>query len=121
MLFISLLIMFAVKHWLGDRELRFAYESVGKHQAKKWLAPLLVHGSIHGGMTFVIVLIFTESPAAALAFGLADMIIHSTIDRLKIVIIRRWPSRWKVLVLADQAFHGLTYLGMIAVLTASGR
>jgi len=80
---------------------------------------LAVHTGVHSAMTAALLLLF----APALAWlGLADALVHGTIDRLTSLAGRRLTPRqnsfwW--LFGADQALHHLTHLGL-AVLLAAG-
>ena len=87
-------VAFLIKHFLADFLLQTDWMAAGKDRPKGWLLPLAAHAGVHGAMTAALFLIVAP-PLAWL--GLADMLIHGVIDRLKSISTRRsalTPLMW---------------------------
>jgi len=115
-------VAFLIKHFLADFLLQTDWMAVGKDRPKGWLLPLAAHAGVHGAMTAALFLIVAP-PLAWL--GLADMLIHGVIDRLKSISTRRsaltprQTAFWWLFGL-DQSLHHLTHIGLAIVLAAAG-
>lgn len=115
-------VAFLIKHFLADFLLQTDWMAAGKDRPKGWLLPLAAHAGVHGAMTAALFLIVAP-PLAWL--GLADMLIHGVIDRLKSISTRRsaltprQTAFWWLFGL-DQSLHHLTHIGLAIVLAAAG-
>nr|WP_314088532.1 DUF3307 domain-containing protein [uncultured Shinella sp.] len=115
-------VAFLIKHFLADFLLQTDWMAVGKDRPKGWLLPLAAHAGVHGAMTAALFLVVAP-PLAWL--GLADMLIHGVIDRLKSISTRRsaltprQTAFWWLFGL-DQSLHHLTHIGLAIVLAAAG-
>lgn len=115
-------VAFLIKHFLADFLLQTDWMATGKDQPKGWLLPLAAHAGVHGAMTAALFLAVAP-PLAWL--GLADMLIHGAIDRLKSISTRRkaltprQTAFWWLFGL-DQSLHHLTHIGLAIVLAAAG-
>lgn len=111
-----------IKHFLADFLLQTDWMAAGKDRPKGWLLPLAAHAGVHGAMTAALFLAVAP-PLAWL--GLADMLIHGAIDRLKSISTRRraltprQTAFWWLFGL-DQSLHHLTHIGLAIVLAAAG-
>lgn len=91
-----LLVVYQLKHFVAD------YPLQGKYMLKKFLPgwgfffPLLVHVTVHGGMTLAIALVVNP---AVWWVCLVDAGIHFTMDRLKAG--PRYMGRWKPLTMTE--------------------
>lgn len=77
-----LLLIFQLKHFICDFPLQNEY-MLGKFKEKGWVLPLLSHGLVHAVATFIISLIFTHDLNKSIVLAVLDLIIHSTMDRIK--------------------------------------
>jgi hypothetical protein len=84
-----------------------------------------IHAGIHTALTPLVYLVLVPgSLLIAGAIALAEFVVHYHIDWAKEQITRRngWtaqnPGFWHALG-TDQLIHGLTYLGIVAVLIAT--
>jgi len=111
-----------LKHTLADFYLQTPYQYLNKGQYGH--PGGLLHAFIHIALTPLVYLVLVPGSlliAAAIAAG--EFVLHYHIDWLKEQIIRRnnWttqnPGFWHALG-TDQLLHGLTYLGIVAVLIA---
>jgi hypothetical protein len=115
-------VAFLIKHFLADFLLQTDWMAAGKDRPKGWLLPLAAHAGVHGAMTAALFLAVAP-PLAWL--GLADMLIHGAIDRLKSISTRRkaltprQTAFWWLFGL-DQSLHHLTHIGLAIVLAAAG-
>lgn len=115
-------VAFLIKHFLADFLLQTDWMAAGKDRPKGWLLPLAAHAGVHGVMTAALFLAIAP-PLAWL--GLADMLIHGAIDRLKSLSTRRkaltprQTAFWWLFGL-DQSLHHLTHIGLAIVLAAAG-
>lgn len=115
-------VAFLIKHFLADFLLQTDWMAAGKDRPKGWLLPLAAHAGVHGVMTAALFLAVAP-PLAWL--GLADMLIHGAIDRLKSISTRRkaltprQTAFWWLFGL-DQSLHHLTHIGLAIVLAAAG-
>lgn len=111
---VELLVALLVKHWLTD----FCLQNLWMIRDKSKLFGLggLVHAAIHGVFTFIICYYFIGWPFALFA-GLADYVIHYTIDYSKELIQRvmkltpAYQQYW-MLFGFDQLLHMLTYVAI---------
>ena len=114
-------VAFLIKHFLADFLLQTDWMAAGKDRPKGWLLPLAAHAGVHGAMTAALFLAVAP-PLAWL--GLADMLIHGAIDRLKSISTRRkaltprQTAFWWLFGL-DQSLHHLTHIGLAIVLAAA--
>lgn len=115
-------VAFLIKHFLADFLLQTDWMAAGKDRPKGWLLPLAAHAGVHGAMTAALFLAVAP-PLAWL--GLADMLIHGAIDRLKSLSTRRkaltprQTAFWWLFGL-DQTLHHLTHIGLAILLAAAG-
>lgn len=72
-----------VKHFMADFPLQTEWMILGKGQARNWEAPLIVHATIHGWLTFLVVTLFTGDWMLGGLCGTLDMGAHALIDRIK--------------------------------------
>ena len=109
-----------LKHTLADFYLQTPYQYLNKGQYGH--PGGLLHAGIHVALTPLVYLVLVPGSlliAAAIAAG--EFVLHYHIDWLKEQITRRnnWttqsPGFWYALG-ADQLLHGLTYLGIVAIL-----
>lgn len=107
---IGWMLALTVKHVIADFMLQNAWLAMGKDQKTGWALPLLIHCTIHGVLTTIIV----ASMQPKLWFlGLVDFAIHITIDRCKGWTVAHFnitqTTRWFWwLIGIDQALHHLT-------------
>lgn len=115
-------VAFLIKHFLADFLLQTDWMAAGKDRPKGWLLPLAAHAGVHGAMTAALFLAVAP-PLAWL--GLADMLVHGIIDRLKSISTRRsaltprQTAFWWLFGL-DQSLHHLTHIVLAIVLAAAG-
>lgn len=115
-------VAFLIKHFLADFLLQTDWMAAGKDRPKGWLLPLAAHAGVHGAMTAALFLAVVPSLAW---LGLADMLVHGAIDRLKSISTRRkaltprQTAFWWLFGL-DQSLHHLTHIGLAIVLAAAG-
>lgn len=82
-LWVSLLVLFQVKHFLADYPLQSNKFMLGKfYPDSRFFLPLLAHVAVHGWMTWGIAWCFV-SLHQALLLALFDMSIHFVMDRIK--------------------------------------
>jgi hypothetical protein len=109
------------KHVLCDFLLQTRWMALGKDAPTGWAKPLLVHCSIHGVVTTILMLVFAP---AYWFLGLVDFVIHLSVDRLKgfCVATFRFTSQdawfWWLLGI-DQSIHHLTDFGFAVLLAAT--
>lgn len=134
---ITLLLFFALKHWLADREWQTLWMVEGKRkEGWAFVVPLAAHAGIHAALTFYVLFAVANIPptvgsASMVLLSLFDFTAHFSMDRLKGVMTRpysksgwgerdtpRSPWTIKVWTLVDQTVHGMTYLVIIWILTA---
>lgn len=79
-----LMIVFQIKHYIADYPLQTDY-MLGKFKEKdgEWELPLLAHCGVHSFFTMFIALVFLVPIEQAFCFGLIDLLIHFTMDRIK--------------------------------------
>ena len=115
-------VAFLIKHFLADFLLQTDWMAAGKDRPKGWLLPLSAHAGVHGAMTAAL---FLAVAPPLIWLGLADMLIHGAIDRLKSISTRRkaltprQTAFWWLFGL-DQSLHHLTHIGLAIVLAAAG-
>ncbi len=115
-------VAFLIKHFLADFLLQTDWMAAGKDRPKGWLLPLAAHAGVHGAMTAAL---FLAVAPPLTWLGLADMLIHGAIDRLKSISTRRkaltprQTAFWWLFGL-DQSLHHLTHIGLAIVLAAAG-
>lgn len=113
---------FLIKHFLADFILQTDWMAAGKDRREGWVLPLAAHAGIHGAATATL---FLAVSPPLVWLGLADAVVHGTIDRLKSLATRRadlTPERttfWWLLG-ADQTLHHLTHIGLAVLLAAAG-
>jgi hypothetical protein len=116
---VFLLVTFVVKHFLADFLLQSEWALAGKEREHDWLAPLLVHASVHGASTFFIALAFAP---AFWWLGVVDLLLHAGIDRGKVLAVRVLGAKdgdrlWWNIFGADQAMHHLSHLVYSVIIT----
>jgi hypothetical protein len=113
---IVLLALFGVKHFLADFLLQFPYMVADKEQ---YGAPGgLVHASIHGLLTFFVIVGFVR-PEDAVTISLIDAAVHYHIDWAKTNLSQGLTiedHRFWVWFGLDQTLHYLTYIAIIAII-----
>lgn len=113
---------FLAKHFLADFVFQTNWMVTGKDRPEGWFVPLAVHAGVHGAITAALFLAVAPSLAW---LGLADALVHGTIDRMKSVITRqkeltpRQTTFWWFFG-ADQTLHHLTHVGLAILLAAAG-
>lgn len=115
---IAIYLSFRLKQVLLDYILQNSWMVTGKNRSKNWLLPLLTHATIHGIGTFIIALIFNP---AFWWLGLVDVVIHSIIDRSKVLIMRPYNKTPKDSIYwwahgIDQEAHNLTHFVFMLIL-----
>lgn len=113
---------FLAKHFLADFLLQTNWMAMGKERQEGWLLPLAAHAAVHGAMTSALFL--AVSPSLAW-LGVADALVHGSIDRMKSLATRRAQAtprqaRFWWLFGADQTLHHLTHVGLAILLAAAG-
>ncbi|MGQ3213248.1 DUF3307 domain-containing protein [Shinella sp.] len=116
------LVAFLAKHFLADFLLQTDWMVAGKEQPDGWFLPLAAHAGLHGALTAALFLLVSP-PLVWL--GLADALVHGTIDRLKSIATRRQKltprqSAFWWLLGVDQTLHHLTHVGLAILLAAAG-
>jgi hypothetical protein len=114
-----LLALFGIKHFIADFVLQFPYMigQKGVYGARGGID----HASIHGVLTFWIVLVFlgTDHALVAASVALLDTVIHYHIDWAKQQLSQgTTPTDRKFWILlgGDQALHYLTYILIIGLI-----
>jgi hypothetical protein len=116
---VLLLVTFEVKQFIGDFLLQSERAIAGKEREHDWLAPLLVHATAHGSITFLIGIAFAP---AFWWLGVVDLLLHAGIDRAKVLTVRVLGANqgdrlwWKIFG-ADQAMHHLSHLAYSVIMT----
>jgi hypothetical protein len=112
----TLLIVYQIKHYLADFPLQVNY-MIGKTKTGlAWVLPLAAHCAVHGGLTFLILVLWSRLDLWWLA--LVDFGIHFLMDRTKAsphLLGRFKPQEhyyWWVLGF-DQMVHHLTHYFVI--------
>jgi hypothetical protein len=133
---LTFLILFALKHYLADRNWQTMWMVQGKRlPGFQFVVPLGVHALIHAGLTGYVVMavgiLIASWPMILLAPVCAafDFICHFTMDRIKGVAtnpklkistyIPASTIKLKTWMIVDQMVHGLTYLAIIVWLIGS--
>ncbi|MGQ3291652.1 MAG: DUF3307 domain-containing protein [Shinella sp.] len=116
------LVAFLAKHFLADFLLQTDWMVAGKEQPDGWVQPLAAHAGLQGALTAALFLLVSP-PLVWL--GLADALVHGTIDRLKSIATRRQKltprqSAFWWLLGVDQTLHHLTHVGLAILLAAAG-
>lgn len=115
-------VAFLAKHFLADFLFQTDWMATGKDRSESWLPPLAAHAGLHGVMTAALFLVVSPS---LVWLGLADALIHGTIDRLKSLatqrakVTPRQTTFWWLFG-ADQTLHHLTHVGLAILLAAAG-
>lgn len=123
-----LLLAFQFKHFLADFPLQNQF-MLGKFKNEGWVKPLLAHVGVHGIFTFIIAftwLMFYQdnvlhSAFYALGITLYDVVLHFTIDRMKVMygkLTNTTPADkrfWNAIGL-DQLAHHITHYAIVALL-----
>lgn len=110
-----LLVLFQVKHALGDGPLQTS--RMVKEKGFYGQAGGFYHAGIHGVGSFLALLVFGLGMIPALLLGAAEAVVHYHIDYSKETLARRngWtqdkPAFWWALM-GDQMMHQLTYLAI---------
>ena len=113
---------FLAKHFMADFLLQTDWMATGKDQPEGWFLPLVAHAGVHGGMTAAL---FLAVSPPLVWLGLADAMVHGTIDRSKSLATRRQKlsprqtAFWWIFG-ADQTLHHLTHVGLAILLAAAG-
>lgn len=77
------LALFQIKHFLCDFPLQSAYMLKKGSSTFEFIKPLAFHSYVHGLGTFLIAYYFTDDANLSCGYGLLDMFVHFTIDRIK--------------------------------------
>lgn len=112
----NLVIVFQIKHFIGDFPLQSSYMLMKQRADWKFFIPLLVHSLVHALMTLAIVLWFAP---ALWWLSIVDLLVHFVLDRIKAgpKYLGRFndihkKSFWFFFGL-DQMLHHLTHLYFI--------
>lgn len=115
------LCLFEVKHFLCDFVLQTAYlyrnKGIYGHPAG------FIHAGLHAVGSLPAILLLSRQPGLIALLVVAEFLIHYHVDWLKLHVDKRFRLGvnqrlyWAIFG-ADQLLHQLTYLGIIAVLTA---
>jgi hypothetical protein len=96
---------------------------LGKFKKEDWFMPLFAHTSMHGVATLIIALMFGLNPLLSIILGLFDTIVHSIIDRQKVIFSAKYDKNkdkefwWWLGV--DQTMHHLTHYFIIFLILTS--
>ncbi|MDP2154288.1 MAG: DUF3307 domain-containing protein [Methylotenera sp.] len=116
-IFEALLCLF-IKHFICDFPLQ-AFPWMYKNKGAYGHVGGLVHATIHGAGTFIVLIYWLG--LSAWIFALADMVAHYHIDWAKMNISMKFDlkannSEWFWILLGfDQLLHHLTYFAIIAI------
>jgi hypothetical protein len=120
LLALSAVAVLMVKHAVADFYLQTPYQFLNK--GKYGHPGGFIHAGIHTALTpFVYLVLLPGSLAMAAALALGEFVVHYHVDWLKEQITHRngWTPQnrgfWYALG-TDQLVHGLTYLGIVALL-----
>lgn len=115
------MVVFAIKHVIGDFILQTSWMAMGKDSRTGWALPLLAHCAVHGALSVGLLLVLAPR---FWWLGLVDFAIHLVIDRAKgfcVATFHVTPDHqwfwW--LIGIDQALHHLTGFGLAILLAAS--
>lgn len=114
----TLVLVFALKHFIADFLLQNRWIACGKDGRTGWFLPLALHVAGHAVLTLAIAV----SVAPRLWWlALVDLAIHFAIDRSKCVLARstRWTmedARFWWLLGFDQFLHQVTNVGLAVAL-----
>lgn len=111
-----LLFLLAVKHWIADFVLQFEYmvEQKGLYGHRGGVE----HAVIHGILTGIILVVFTNNIFASVMFGVLDSVVHYHVDYVK----ARWGTqnltqqRFWIQLGADQLAHYTFYIWLVWIL-----
>lgn len=117
-----LVLWLSVKYFVADFPLQ-AFPYIYRNKSKYGHPGGLVHALIHGVGTAVVFAAMGFDVATSLSLAGVDMVIHYHVDLVKMRLNNKmgWgPTThdqfWTLLGL-DQLLHGLTYIGLIAMVT----
>ena len=115
-MFVTLLTLFVIKHFIADFLLQFNYmiEEKGRYLATGGVQ----HSAIHGILTYFILLYFTN-PHTASMLALLDFVIHYHIDWAKMNLSQGLTTdnhKFWIWLGFDQMLHYLTYILIIGIL-----
>jgi hypothetical protein len=115
-MFVTLLTLFVIKHFIADFVLQFNYmiEEKGRYLATGGVQ----HSAIHGILTYFILLYFTN-PHTASMLALLDFVIHYHIDWAKMNLSQGLTTdnhKFWIWLGFDQMLHYLTYILIIGIL-----
>jgi len=117
------MVLFAIKHVMGDFVLQTTWMATGKDAKTGWALPLLVHCAIHGALAIGILLLLAPR---FWWLGVVDFLVHLVIDRVKgfcaatFNINTEHPWFWTVIGI-DQTLHHLTGFGLAVMLAVNLR
>lgn len=124
-LFLFILFLFQLKHFITDFPLQSYYEILGRiNNNQSWFLPLVVHGALHGLFTVAILLIVGVILTGeiliipAIALGIFDAVFHIFVDS-GVLFVGRFTdytlknNAFVQLFGLDQLVHQLTYLVII--------
>ncbi|WP_041801667.1 DUF3307 domain-containing protein [Rhodopseudomonas palustris] len=119
---IGWMLVLTAKHVVADFFLQTHWMAIGKDQKIGWAWPLLLHCSIHLGLTTALMLIIAPR---FWFIGLIDFAIHILIDRAKGFCVATFDvtrdHQWFWwLIGTDQALHHLTGFALSIWLAAQG-
>lgn len=115
-MFITLLTLFVIKHFIADFLLQFNYmiEEKGRYLATGGIQ----HSAIHGILTYFILLYFTN-PYTSTMLAMLDFVIHYHIDWAKMNLSQGLTTdnhKFWIWLGFDQMLHYLTYILIIGIL-----
>ena len=115
-MFVTLLTLFVIKHFIADFVLQFNYmiEEKGRYLATGGVQ----HSAIHGILTYFILLYFTN-PHTASMLALLDFVIHYHIDWAKMNLSNGLTTdnhKFWIWLGFDQMLHYLTYILIIGII-----
>ncbi|WP_417726806.1 DUF3307 domain-containing protein [Roseovarius sp.] len=112
------LILFQIKHYLGDFQLQTGW--MANNKGRYGHPSGIMHAGLHGALSLPILLWFVLPWEFALGLALMETLVHYHIDWAKARRVRQRgvneaaPRFWHYLGL-DQAAHQLTYIALFAV------
>ena len=121
LLLLSSLALFELKHFVCDFVIQTTYlyrnKGIYGHRAG------FIHAGLHAGGSLPAILLLSRDPGIIAAILAVEFLIHYHVDWLKLHIDKRYrlginQSLYWAVFGADQLLHQLTYVGILAVLTA---
>lgn len=115
--FLVLAVVFQFKHFVADFPFQLQY-MLKKGNREGWILPLLMHASIHGLITLLLVLVVRKE---LWWLFLVDIVVHFTVDRIKASpnLLNKFTPESKFFWWtfgADQTAHHITHYFIIYTL-----